>query len=201
VKINKSKISVIIIITYSLFLAYLDSSSPQRSIEAALVYAGDIKYAQNDLTYWSYSEIFSSINFVTFLTYKLVNSIFMTSFIIQSLQLLILTISIYYLMKYFLVNNVLTLTTIFLITTAIPRLIHDFTSVYGLILRTEHTWGQTGLIFTLFILTMLTYKKYGWALFLLGIQYGIHPAWALWSTLLLISFIYFQRGPKFGNLL
>ena len=96
-------------------------------------------------------------------------------------------------MKYFLVNNVLTLTIIFLITTAIPRFIHDFTSVYGLILRTEHTFGQTGIILTVLILTMLTYNKYRWALFLLGIQYGIHAAWAFWSTLLLITFLYFQR--------
>ena len=139
-----------------------------------------------------YSDLFSSINVVTFLTYKLLNSIFFTSFVIQFFQLVILT-------KYFLINNFLNLTCIFLITTTIPSFVKNLTSVYGLILRTEHTFGQMGLTLTLAILTMLTYKKYGWALFLLGIQYGIHPAWALWSTLLLISAMYFQRRSLQSN--
>ena len=199
VEIKKNKIFVILIIIYSLFLAYLDSVSPQRSIDAALVYAGEVQYGVNDLTYWMYSDLFSSINVVTFLTYKLLNSIFFTSFVIQFFQLVILTLSIYFLMKYFLINNFLNLTCIFLITTTIPSFVKNLTSVYGLILRTEHTFGQMGLTLSLAILTMLTYKKYGWALFLLGIQYGIHPAWALWSTLLLISAMYFQRRSLQSN--
>ncbi len=188
-KLFFAKFNILLIVVYCSFLAYLDASIPQRSTEFGLVYVGKLVYKPDDLMFWSYSELFSSLNVLTAFLLKITGNTFVTGFTIQFFQLLILLLSLYFLINNFLRLELVSLLVIFVISFAIPNIAKEFVSVYPLIFRTEHTYGQFGLSFTLLVITLLVYSKFKWAFFNLGILLGIHTAWALWSGILTIIYI------------
>lgn len=190
---NYSNFLIALIIVYCAFLAFIDSGSPQRSIEAGLVYANYLDYDPNSLMFASYSELFSLINLLTGLLLFITKSVSATSASIQFIQLLILSLSTYSLVIKVSGQRILGLLIVFIVTSALPYTVKDLSSSYPLIFRTEHTFGQLGLSLTILVVSLLLFKKNLATGISLGLLLGFHGAWAIWSILITLTYLIVNR--------
>jgi hypothetical protein len=78
-----------------------------------------------------------------------------------------------------------------MLTSAIPYFLKDFTNVYPLIFRGDHTYGLYGISFCLLAISLLISKRFILLGFILQVYILIQSAWGIWFIIIsLISLIF-----------
>jgi hypothetical protein len=174
-----------LIFIYCFYLSWLDSNIIQRSIDGGLIVGKQIKYPNNSIILETTNSLFTSLHQVSGILLYLTDSIYVSSFMIQYLSLLILCFGIIFIGRSMDLDLFSISLLVILFTASIPFALKNLTNVYPLILRADATYGIYGLSLAIFTVSFFMQKKFFALGFMLPIFVITQAAWALWTVLIL----------------
>ena len=175
----------LLIFIYCFYLSWVDSDIIQRSIDGGLIIAKKINYPNNSIILETTDSLFTFLHQVSGVLLYLTDSIYISSFIIQYLSLLILSFGIILIGRSIDLDLFSISIVILLFTAAIPFALKNLTNVYPLIFRGEATYGIYGLSLAILTISFFMQKKLFALGFMLPIFVITQSAWALWTVLIL----------------
>jgi hypothetical protein len=181
---NFNKLTFVIGVNYVVLIAWFDRLVVQRSIDGGSLYANQIKYPDDSIVAETTLGLFTLLHQFSGILIFLIDDVYYSSFIIQIVSLFIFFIGIYLLSKTMGLGNYFILFSLFMWTSAIPYFFKDFTNVYPLIFRGEHTYGIYGITLCILSIALLSSKKVKLLGFVLPIFLVTQVAWAIWFVLI-----------------
>lgn len=182
------------IFIFSVIISFRDAGAPQRSIDGGLFVSGEINYSTNLIMSESFNNSFTLLHYLTAFFIKINLDLFSISFIIQFINIFVLSIAIYLLNLY--VNNHLLLNylSIFTILNSLPIFLKDLTLNYPLLINSVHSYGQYGISFSLLIISLYLWKKINTLAFVFPFFVSIHSGWALSTLFILLIFFLINKS-------
>jgi hypothetical protein len=158
--------------------AYRDSFWPQRVIDSGLLYSGLIDYKPNSYMHKVLTDSLTILHPFSGFLLGLGIGILKVSFIVQFINLFVLTSSTYYILKALKFNWIYALSLVTVLTFSLPEITQIFIRNYNTSINSVHTYSQFGLSLSIAALCLIVTQKY----FLLGIFFpiffAIHVGWA-----------------------